>query len=155
MQCATGDEFHAQFFAFRKTWNRLSYIRFSHQLTSRLSKPSIEHFRCLAFQVLYFAWKYLHATLVWVFSMRDTTVFGPVFVWTYEKYIPLRFSTRTSTTNKHVNKTFAVLATPCGVHTAHGRSIHAEWANRIFPLNWQDYYLVNFKAIFEGLGLRV
>ena len=29
------------------------------------------------------------------------------------------------------------------------------WANRIFPSNWPDLSLVNFKAIFEGLGLRV
>ena len=29
------------------------------------------------------------------------------------------------------------------------------WANRIFPSNLPDFSLVNFKAIFEGLGLRV
>ena len=29
------------------------------------------------------------------------------------------------------------------------------WANRIFPSNWPDFSLINFKAIFEGLGLRV
>ena len=38
---------------------------------------------------------------------------------------------------------------------------HSDWqayrpgANRIFPSNWLDFFLVNFKAIFEGLRLRV
>ena len=29
------------------------------------------------------------------------------------------------------------------------------WANQIFSKNWPDFFRSNFKAMFEGLGLRV
>ena len=41
-RCATGDELHAQFFAFRKMWNRSKYNFFSYQSISMLCKPSLE-----------------------------------------------------------------------------------------------------------------